>query len=66
MPDTKLTLDDSIGLAVIVILALPMLAAIICALVRGSRDARWVALVTWSGRHGRMNRSRYIRWDSVR
>src|SRR5213075_23579 len=41
-----LTLDDGLGLALIVVLALPMFAAIICALVRGSRDARWVALIS--------------------
>src|SRR6266581_3655964 len=46
MPDTHLTIDDSLGLALIAILALPVLGAIICALVRGSRDARWVALIT--------------------
>src|SRR5882672_8043158 len=45
MPDTKLTLDDGLGLALIAVLALPILGAIICAMVRGARDARWVALV---------------------
>jgi NADH-quinone oxidoreductase subunit M len=44
MPAYALTLDDSLGLALIAILALPILGAIICALARGSRDARWVAL----------------------
>src|SRR6266567_3164566 len=39
MPDTHLTIDDSLGLALIAILALPVLGAIICALVRGSVDA---------------------------
>ncbi len=41
-----LTLDDALGLALIAVLALPVLAAIICALSRGSRDARWVALIS--------------------
>jgi len=45
MPDTKLTLDDGLGLALIAVLALPILGAIICAMVRGAKDARWVALV---------------------
>src|SRR6267142_5088590 len=45
MPDTKLTLDDGLGLARIAVLALPILGAIICAMVRGAKDARWVALV---------------------
>src|SRR6266436_4298597 len=40
----SLTLDDSLGLALIAVLALPIIGAIICALVRGARDARWVAL----------------------
>jgi NADH-quinone oxidoreductase subunit M len=43
-----LTLNDSLGLALIAVLALPVLGSIICALVRGSRDARWVALITSS------------------
>src|SRR4051794_23593095 len=41
-----MTSDDSLGLALIAVLALPVLGAILCALVRGSRDARWIALIT--------------------
>src|SRR3954463_10122537 len=41
-----LTLQDSMGLALSAMLALPILGAIVCALVRGSRDARWIALIT--------------------
>src|SRR3954465_2851031 len=41
-----MTSTDSLGLALIAILALPVIGAIICALVRGSRDARWIALTT--------------------
>src|SRR3954464_9639877 len=40
----SLTLEDSLGLALISVLALPIIGALICALSRGSRDARWVAL----------------------
>src|SRR5258705_1389772 len=39
-----LTFEDGLGLALVVVLALPMTGAVICALVRGARDARWVAL----------------------
>src|SRR4051812_8225708 len=39
-----LTSEDGLGLALVVVLALPILGAIICALLRGARDARWVAL----------------------
>ncbi|HEV8607616.1 MAG TPA: NADH-quinone oxidoreductase subunit M [Tepidisphaeraceae bacterium] len=47
MPETgKLNLDDALSLAVIAILALPMLGAVICALVRNARDARWISLIT--------------------
>ena len=42
----SLTVDDALSLALIAILALPVFAAIICASVRGSRDARWVALIS--------------------
>jgi len=45
MPDTRLTANDSLGLALIVVLALPIVGALICACGRGARDARWVALV---------------------
>jgi NADH-quinone oxidoreductase subunit M len=41
----SLTVDDALSLALIAILALPVFGAIICAL-RGSRDARWVALIS--------------------
>src|SRR5262245_30972386 len=40
-----MTLEDSLGLALVSVLALPLLGSIICALTRGARDARWVALI---------------------
>src|SRR5438105_13135303 len=40
----SLTMEDGLGLALVSVLALPMFGAIICAISRGARDARWVAL----------------------